>query len=97
MNSRQQVIAYLFPAEDSDPGPGVTYVPRERFSGVPQAYLLHVTKDLAKSSLTANNSLQLNGITNDLEIPPAAGLDLTRTLTLEMWFKVDGNSGAIAL
>ncbi|HEY6228215.1 MAG TPA: LamG-like jellyroll fold domain-containing protein, partial [Verrucomicrobiae bacterium] len=93
---RQQAIAYLFPAEDSDPGPGVTYVPRERFSGVPEAYLLHVTKDLAASTLTTNHALQFNGTATDrFDIPADPSINLTRTLTVEMWFKVTGNAGAL--
>ena len=38
----EEFVFHLFPAEDTDPGEGVSLVPRERFSGVPDFYLLHV-------------------------------------------------------
>ena len=42
----EHMVFYLFPAEDTDPGAGVALVPRERFSGVPDYYLLHVTNEV---------------------------------------------------
>jgi ELWxxDGT repeat protein len=54
--------AYLFAAEDVDEGEGLNLVPRERFSGVPDYYLLHVTTELAPSAANAGRGLELDGV-----------------------------------
>ena len=64
-------------------------VPRERFSGVPDYYLLHVTDELQPPSDAAGHAVQLDGVDDQLTVAADPSLDIRRKLTVELWFKVD--------
>jgi len=86
--------AFLFAAEDvAGPGEPRTLVPRERFSGVPEFYLLHVTPELAPSPDKAGRAVRLDGVDDRLEVAADPRLDLRRQLTLETWFRLDPDIG----
>ncbi len=86
----QHLNAYLFAAEDiAEPGNPLQLVPRERFSGVPEYYLLHVLDEVAPSTATAGLSLKLDGVDDKVTVAANASLDIKRQLTLELWIKVD--------
>ena len=86
----EHLSAYLYAAEDvSDPGEPMQLVPRERYSGVPKYYLLHVLDELAPSDVTAGQSLAMDGVDDTVTVAAAPSLDLTRQATVELWFKVD--------
>ena len=94
-----RLVAYLFPAEDTDPGAGVSLVPRERFSGVPQYYLLHVTNQIAPrvdpvtGAVPRGLSLNFDGVNGPapdqfadyVQIGSKTALKATDQLTLEAW------------
>ncbi|NWG14669.1 MAG: hypothetical protein HXY20_14165, partial [Acidobacteria bacterium] len=67
--------AYLFAAEDVDEGAGINLVPRERYSGVPEYHLLHVTTELAPSADNAGRALQLDGVIDPNPSYPMGSLD----------------------
>jgi hypothetical protein len=90
--------AYLFPAEDTDPGQGVSLVPRERFSGTPQYYLLHVLPEVMPDADLAGRGLVFDGVHN-----PGAGqvadfvstgvrtsLEMSTAMTVEAWIRPTG-------
>ncbi|MBL8535175.1 MAG: FG-GAP repeat protein, partial [Betaproteobacteria bacterium] len=88
--------AYLFPAEDTDPTSAVSLVPRERFSGTPEYYLLHVTKDVKADEALAGRSLTFDGenIPGDdadyVNMGSNAALKLTAQGTIEAWINPAG-------
>ncbi|MCX7893546.1 MAG: PA14 domain-containing protein, partial [Burkholderiales bacterium] len=88
--------AFLYAAENiADPGEPLNLVPRERFSGVPQFYLLHVTPELAPSPDRAGRALQLDGIDDRMEVTANVGaLNSVRTTTVELWLRPEFGGGA---
>ena len=92
----EKLRSFLFAAENvAADGEPMDLVPRERFSGVPEFYLLHVTSELDANDEKPGRAVRLDGVDDRLETSVAdAALDLARTATIEMWFKVDG-SGAL--
>ncbi|MCW5626351.1 MAG: hypothetical protein KIT73_16675, partial [Burkholderiales bacterium] len=91
--------AYLFPAEDTDPGDGVTLVPRERLSGVPDYYLLHVLPDVKPTAALAGRALTFSSTSVSGNLPDVvnvgnrANLQMSETLTMEAWIKPTGPGG----
>jgi len=91
---------FLFAAENvANAGEPLDLVPRERFSGVPQYYLLHVTNELEPSEVAnrEGKALKFDGTDSSVRITQDAthtALDLRRQLTVEFWFQVDGAAGA---
>ncbi|HXW10466.1 MAG TPA: LamG-like jellyroll fold domain-containing protein, partial [Steroidobacteraceae bacterium] len=82
---------FLFAAENvAEEGEPLDLVPRERFSGVPEFYLLHVTSELDANDDKPGRAAKLDGHDDRLETGPDAALNLTRTGTVEMWFNVQG-------
>ncbi len=82
--------AFLFAAlKTNDPDEPIALVPRERSSGVPDFYLLHVTDELQPSSDTAGRAVQLDGVDDRLTVAADPSLDIRRKLTVEFWFKAD--------
>ncbi|HEY7599939.1 MAG TPA: LamG-like jellyroll fold domain-containing protein, partial [Candidatus Limnocylindrales bacterium] len=92
----EKLRAFLFAAENiAAEGEPLDLVPRERFSGVPEFYLLHVTNELEPSATTAGKATALDGVDDVVRIGPSSdiGADLQRHLTLELWFKLDAGIG----
>ena len=83
--------AFLFAAENvARPGEPMELIPRERFSGAPEFYLLHVTTELEPSAANAGRSVHLDGIDDRVRVEdPSGDLNILRTITLELWFNVD--------
>ena len=93
----QKLRAFLFAAENiADQGQPMQLVPRERASGVPEFYLLHVTPELEPPTNLAlmGHAVQLDGVDDSITVAPASSLDLVRTATVELWFKVDVSQNA---
>ncbi|HEY4633689.1 MAG TPA: PA14 domain-containing protein, partial [Candidatus Limnocylindrales bacterium] len=87
--------AFLFAAENiADPGQPLQLVPRERFSGVPEFYLLHVTDELVPSDDNAGTAIRFDGVDDQIEIGADASLDILRQLTVEFWFRAEVPQGA---
>ena len=83
------MVSYLFPAEDIAIPARRSLVPRERFSGVPEYYLLHVVNLLEPSADTAGLSLKMDGVDDTVTVAADPSLALARQATVELWFKVD--------
>ena len=89
----EDMVFYLFPAEDTDPGEGVSLVPRERFSGVPDYYLLHVL-NLREADDTARGfALEFDATDTPLtdadylNVGSDSALEVLEQLTMEAWIK----------
>ncbi|MFN0040815.1 MAG: LamG-like jellyroll fold domain-containing protein, partial [Burkholderiales bacterium] len=88
----ERLRAFLFAAEDiADPGQPMQLVPRERFSGAPTHYLLHVTNELEPSAAKAGKAIRLDGVDDRVSVAADADLDITRQLTLDLWIKLDAS------
>ena len=92
-----RLIAYLFPAEDTDPGAGVTLEPRERLSGVPDYYMLHVTNEIAtRPGVARGLALRLDSdnspgkVGDYVQVGAKPALKLAEQGTLEAWIDPAG-------
>lgn len=86
----ENLRAFLFAAENvGEPGGPLEIIPRERFSGVPEFYLLHVTTELEPSVANSGRSVKLDGADDRVVVNADPQLDILRRLTLEFWFKPD--------
>ncbi|MGI9332597.1 MAG: LamG-like jellyroll fold domain-containing protein, partial [Gammaproteobacteria bacterium] len=92
----ENLRAFLFAAENvAGAGEPMDLVPRERFSGVPEFYLLHVTTELDANEDEPGRAVALDGVDDRIEVAADSALDILRTLTVELWFKVDGDSDTL--
>ena len=82
----ERLYAYLFPAENIDPSDEViSLVPRERFSGVPDYYLLHVTNQIMpRDQIARGRALNFSG-EDYVRVGDYSSLKLTTQATLEAW------------
>jgi Ca2+-binding RTX toxin-like protein len=92
----EKLRAFLFAAENvAAEGEPMDLVPRERFSGVPEFYLLHVTTELAATDEKPGRAAKLDGVDDRLQVAADPALDILRTLTVELWFNVEGTGNAL--